>query len=648
MRSIKSLFDPNYGDKFPPTSSTKGTSATTRAVDELIALGNAREDSGDVAGACEEYHRAIQQAPDYFRAYLNLGNALQHLGQTIDAAEQYRHAIELNPTFAGAYLNLGNVLMVDRAFLDAAANYQAAIRLRPEWPDAWFGLGRAQEEIDSAEDAVGAYRETLRCDPAHGKAASHLAGMLAKSGQSHAARKVLQELLSCAPGNAQALRAQAELDQLSGNSEAAIVGYQQALVATPDDEQLYSSLLFAMNFCPDMKQETLLAEHRRYGELLARRVPASNSRIAVASGNPLKIGYVSPDFRRHSISCFIEPLLRHHDRSIVDVYCYYNHFTSDEITRRFAGLADHWCDIAGLSDETVVNRIASDGVDILVDLAGHTAENRLGVFARKPAPIQFTWLGYLCTTGLEAIDYRLCDFHTDPVDLAERWQVEKPIRLPDSQWCYQPQALLPEPSKLPRLTNGYWTFGSFNQASKLNSTTLETWGQLLAAISDSRLRILGITDSWLAESIRSRFARYGISADRLDLIGRIPIESYFLIYRDVDVALDSFPYNGATTTCDALLMGVPVATIAGNRSIARGGMSLLSTLEMQDWVAPSRDKFVEMVREHTQAPMRMETLRKELPERMRASALMDGQRFARNLEAVYQAVWKQAVQASAP
>ena len=289
------------------------------------------------------------------------------------------------------------------------------------------------------------------------------------------------------------------------------------------------------------------------------------------------------------MSCFIEPLLRHHDRSVVDVHCYYNHDARDDIAERFAGLSDHWLDIAGLDDDAVAQRIADDGIDILVDLAGHTSGGRLGVFARKPAPLQFTWLGYLCTTGVEAIDCRLCDAHTDPPGRAESWQSEKPARLPNAQWCYQPQVSPPQPGALPRLANGYWTFGSFNQASKLNTRLLQTWARLLAAIPESHLRFVGITQPLMDEKIRAIFSAQGVAGDRVEIIGRVPIDDYFSQYRSIDIALDSLPYNGATTTCDALLMGVPVATVVGERAISRGGVSLLSTVGLGDWIASSSD-----------------------------------------------------------
>lgn len=610
-------------------------------VDDLIEEGNQLEDDGNAESALAIYQQAIAIAPESSRAHLNAGNALRLLGRPEEAVVRYRRSLELNPDFAGAHLNLGNVLISTGELTLATESYRTAVGLRPDWPEAWFGLGCALERIPSPERAVEAYAKALEFDPAHAKAAANLAGLLSSLGDARKARAVVAESMRRHPDDIPLLLAQAEIEKQLGECEAAAAAYKRALDIEPDDFAVRSSYLFALNFLDDIAVDALLTEHRKYGAILARGIAPVTRPSRNNSGRRLKIGYVSPDFRRHSVSCFIEPVLKYHDRSAVDVHCYYNHDTRDEITERFETLADHWLDIAGLDDADVARRIAADGVDILIDLAGHTNGNRLGVFARRPAPIQFTWLGYLCTTGVEAIDFRLCDAQTDPPGRAEAWQTEKPVRLPNAQWCYQPQVSPPQPGALPRLANGYWRFGSFNQASKLNTRLLNTWARLLAAIPDSHLRFVGITHAVMEEKIRAIFAAQGVAGDRLEIVGRIPIDTYFSHYREIDIALDSLPYNGATTTCDALLMGVPVATVAGDRAIARGGVSLLGAVGLTDWIAESPDELIAMCRTHTQDPERIASLRATLPATMRASALMDGPRFARDLEAVFRSAWSE-------
>ncbi|MGH8172568.1 MAG: tetratricopeptide repeat protein [Rhodanobacteraceae bacterium] len=637
---MKSFFSRRRSSSDNKETGSEDTSAPV-PVAELITQGNALEDAGDAAGALELYERAASADPQSWRAHLNAGNALRLLARSDDAANAYRRSIRIHPEFAGGHLNLGNVLIADPSSISAAAeSYRNATRLRPDWAEAWFGLGCALERVPDSNAAIAAYREALKHEPNHAKSCVNLAGLLRKAGESRAARMILAEILQRDPGYVPALLAQAELFKQSGDSESAVEAYRKVLDITPDDDAIASTYLFALNFVPGIRPETVLAEHRKFGDSITRRVATLPSRAPTRTHDRLRIGYVSPDFRRHSVSCFMEPLLRHHDRSNVEVHCYYNHAQRDDITERLIELSDHWHEIEELDDESVARNLRADEIDVLVDLAGHTTGNRLGIFARKPAPIQVTWLGYLCTTGLEAIDYRLCDGYTDPVGLSENWQVETPLRMPDSQWCYQPQVTLPTPSALPRLANGHWTFGSFNQSSKLNQQLLDDWAQLLRGIPDSRLRLVGIADDTLEERIRTTFAARDIAAERVEIVGRIPIESYFECYRDVDIALDSFPYNGATTTCDALLMGVPVASICGDRAITRGGLSLLSTVGLSDWVAQSSDDIVELLRGQTRDVQRIANLRADLPARMRASPLMDGPRFARNTESLFREAWQ--------
>ncbi|MET0232144.1 MAG: hypothetical protein ABW186_14515, partial [Rhodanobacteraceae bacterium] len=466
-----------------------------------------------------------------------------------------------------------------------------------------------------------------------------LARLHLERGDALGATSVIDAALRDDPRNLAALRARGEIEKVLGHGAAAAAAYHAALAIDPADDATWAAYLFALNLDETVDVAVVLAEHRRYGDAMAQRTPAMRLSHARNRDRVLRIGYVSPDFRRHSVACFVEPLLRHHDRAAFEVHCYYNHAARDEITQRFIALADHWHEIAPLDDAAVAQRIVDDGIDLLVDLAGHTSGGRLGVFARKPAPLQFTWLGYLCTTGLAAIDYRLCDAYTDPAGVAEQWQIETPARLPNAQWCYQPQAPLPPPTPLPYLERGYWTFGSFNQTSKLNPPLLARWATLLAAIPASRLRIFGVTDELFETGTRSIFEAAGIARERLDFVGRLPIDRYFTTYADVDIALDSAPYNGATTTCDALLMGVPVVALAGARAISRSGVSLLSVIGLDEWIAPSDATFVATVERQLRDPGAIATLRATLPERMRACALMDGERFARDVESVYRNAW---------
>lgn len=602
------------------------------APDAFVARGEALEAGGDLEGALAAYREGISRRPDSALLQVCAGNMLRALGRTAEAAAHYRQAIELDPDYPAARLNLGTACLQLGQSDEAEASYRVALRLRPGWVEAWVGLGCALEDSDT-DAALVAYREALARDPAHAGAAFNAATRLADRGELEAAAAMLQEALAQTPGHAALLRARADVLRRAGRAAEALALYDQVLAADPGDADAASNRLFTLTLLPDQSAEALLREHRAWAERFTRGVaplPAPGPRPP----GRLRIGYVSPDFRQHPVALFIAPVLRAHDRARVEVFCYSAHAREDAMTERLRGQADHWRSIAGVDDDAAAALIRDDGIDVLVDLAGHTGGNRLGVFARRPAPVQMTWLGYLSTTGLPAIAYRLCDARTDPPGRAEAWQTETPLRLPDSQWCYEP-VLEVAPTPLPFLGRGHWTFGSFNQAIKLNPPLLAAWARLLAAVPGSRLRIAGLSDAAAMGEIRRAFERQGVEAARVAFAPRASIEAYFAGYGEVDLALDSFPYTGGTTTCDSLLAGVPVATVAGDRSVARSGVSLLGAVGLDDWIAPSLEALPDLVRAQLADPARLARLRAELGGRLKSSALMDADRFTRHLEALY-------------
>jgi len=609
--------------------------ALAAAATQLIADGTRAEDAGDIARARDLYEQAVARAPALAIAHFHLGNAMAALQIPREAMRCYERAIELRPDYAEAHFNLATVLLMRDSLLQAETHYREAIDARADWTDAWAALGCVLEMRGAEEEAIAAFEHALQLAPGHAGAATRLAGLHKAAGRVSAALRILDAALVDNAEPAILLRTRAEILASVGDYDLAVADYRRVIATAPEDIAAWSGMLWTLNFRPESTAQEILAAHEEFGGMMGRMCPPRPVRLPHATHARLKVGYVSADFCRHPVSCFIEPLLRHHDRDAVEVHCFYNHHEVDEVTERLRARADHWHDIAGLSDEEVADRIEANGIDVLVDLAGHTTHNRLRLFALKPAPVQFTWLGYLCTTGLKTIDYRICDSHTDPPGVAEQWQVEKPVRLPASQWCYQAQVGVPATGPLPMLANGYPTFGSFNQESKLSALTLDVWAAILVAIAGSRLRIVGVASDIVGERIHRRFADSGIAAERVELLGRVPIESYFDCFRDVDIALDSLPYNGATTTCDALIMGVPVATLAGQRAIARGGVSLLTSVGLDDWIAPTANAMVEMLRARCADPESLSGLRARLPARMRASALMDAARFARNLEEIF-------------
>jgi len=573
--------------------------------DALIERGNQLEDGGEAEAALRLYRQAAEQSPQYARAQINIGNALRALDRADEARVAYERAIAIDAGDQRAHLNLGNLLLDERDFAAAEREYREALRLRPDWADAWLGLGCALEEKPDVVEAERAYQQAQHLAPDDARAAQNLARM----------RRDL------------------------GDAAGAVAAFRHALAISPDDPVIESDLLLTMNFVPEIATAELLDAHRKAAERLLARAPRAQPRVTRGPQRSLRIGFVSADLRRHPVSCFVAPLWRAMDHTRFRVHIYSSARQSDEITDRLKNLADDWRDVADLDDDALAQRIVDDEIDVLVDLSGHTHGNRLGVFARKPAPVQLTWLGYLSTTGLSTIDGRICDRWSDPAGEAERWQVEAPMRLPNSQWCYEPQVPVPPASALPRASRGHWTFGSFNQAPKLGPQVLQSWIAILRAFPDARLRVVGIPAPGMRDRILATLAAGGIAVDRIEVLDRLDLDEYLRAFLDADVALDSFPYNGGTTTCDALLMGVPVATVEGSRPVARSGVSLLNTIGLADWIARTPEDLPQLLQRQLADVDRVAKLRAGLPARMRASPLMDAPRFARDFESLLRDAW---------
>jgi predicted O-linked N-acetylglucosamine transferase (SPINDLY family) len=357
----------------------------------------------------------------------------------------------------------------------------------------------------------------------------------------------------------------------------------------------------------------------------------------------LKVGYVSPDFRTHSVSHFVEPLLRGHDRHEVEVFCYAEVARPDAVTASLKGFADHWQETVGLSDNALAERIRADGIDILVDLAGHTANNRLPLFALRPAPVQVTWLGYPNTTGLETIQYRLVDAVTDPSGEADAWASEALVRLKDGFLSYSAGRNTPATTAPPCLEAGVVTFGSFNNPAKMSPSTLDAWATLLSRLPHAKLLLKGkpFADSAARAMVLANLTKRGVAAERVELAPWSPgIDAHLATYNRVDIALDPFPYNGTTTTCEALWMGVPVVTLCGDRHAGRVGASLLTQVGLTELIASSVEEYVEIAGGLAADPGRLNEMRRTLRPRMAASPLCDGRSFARRVEAAYRAMWQ--------
>ena len=358
-------------------------------------------------------------------------------------------------------------------------------------------------------------------------------------------------------------------------------------------------------------------------------------------GRRIKVGYVSADFRDHAVAYFIEPVLAHHAHDKFEIFCYYNHIRTDAVTKRLQGYVDHWRTIAGLSDDEADRLIREDQIDILVDLAGHTALNRLPVFARKSAPVQVTWLGYLNTTGLASMDYRITDVWASPPGESDRYNTETLLRMPDSQWCYHPPPKAPRVNDLPALESGQITFGSFHTLAKITPLITRLWSDVLNAIPASRLLMVarGLEQQQTKEEVQSRFARHGIEAGRIDFLGSQSFENYLRLHQQIDINLDTSPYTGGTTTCHSLWMGVPVITLAGKTATSRGGASLLNALGLSDLVAQTEEEYINIARKLSADRTGLRSMKLDLRSMMARSPLTNGEQFTQYLERIYREIW---------
>jgi protein O-GlcNAc transferase len=596
----------------------------------------------DEAIAC--YQKAVELNPSLADAYYNLGTISQDRGLLDEAIAFYRKTIQLEPNLADAWFNMGNVFSDKRQFDEAASCYQKVVQLNPTLAGPYYNLGIIFEERGQLTEAIDLYQKALQHDPNLVDAYNNLGNIMQKQNAFDKAIEYFHRALVLRPDFAEPLINLGNMMRDFGQPDEAEKCYRRALEIRPEWSFCYGNLLFLMLYNSRYDAQTIFLEHLKFAKqyedpLRSVVLPYMNERTA---GRRLKVGYVSPDFRRHPVASFIEPILAAHNRNHCEVFCYSDVPKQDDVTGRIRGYADQWRDIRGLSDEKAVELIRKDGIDILVDLAGHTAGNRLLLFARRPAPVQVSWIGYPATTGLSAMDYKIVDSYTDPWGMTEQFYTEKLIRLPDSFLCYLPESESPEVGPLPVLKSGHITFGSFNNFAKVSPEVIELWTKILKAISGSRLlmKAKSLSDRSTRDYVTGLFVQRGVTAGRIELLSWEPSTGGHLeTYNRIDIALDTFPYNGTTTTCEAAWMGVPVISLEGNTHASRVGASLLSHIGIPDLIAKAADEYVAIAVNLADDTQRLQRLRVNLRDMMMHSPLTDAKRFVINLENAYRSIW---------
>jgi predicted O-linked N-acetylglucosamine transferase (SPINDLY family) len=565
--------------------------------------------SGQAAVAIERLAPLLQSHPDDPDFNQQMALLVLSRGATADAAQYFARSVQLAPASVEYRSNYATVLSMTGRHAEAAAEYRRAIAVRPESYPAQIGLSTALLALSEYDAALSAARQANFLDAARPEPWLNMSIALMRSGRAEEGLKVVE----------------------------------RGLQRFPNHPVLLMHMVANLHYTPGIGPQRIRDEHERLGRLVAMSLPPphafSNTRDPE---RPLRIGYLSPDFRDHSVAHFLRPILAAHDPAQARVYCYSAVLRPDAATEEFKAAAPTWREVATLDDAALESVVRGDQIDILVDLAGHTGGGRVMSMARRLAPVQATYLGYPNTTGIPAIDYRLVDSHTDPAG-AESLSTEKLVRLDPCFLCYRGSREAPGFSPSPAARDGFVTFGSFNAAQKVSAPVIESWARITGSVPASRLVLK--TSAFDAEPVRRdflrRFAAAGLGPDRVELLGRTadPIE-HLKTYSRIDVALDTFPYNGATTTCEALWMGVPVVTLAGASHAGRVGASILTAAGAAELVAPDLDAYVTRAVSLANDTARLEEYRINLRAQLQSSPLCDADGFTRRLERAYRDMWR--------
>lgn len=563
---------------------------------------------GRIADALAPMQKAVALSPKDAEAHSNLGSLQQSLGQLDEAVASCRRALRLQPDFAAAHRHLGDALRDLGQLDEAIKSYRRALAINPDFPEALNNLGVACVDIGQLDEAIRCYQRALAFWPDFVETHCNLAVALHGLGQINDATR----------------------------------SYRRALAINPDHAQSRSNLLFTLSHTATVDAPTLFAEHRRFAtqhEMPLRHCWPEHTNTRMPN-RCLRVGFVSADLYHHSVANFIEPILAHLSVSPnVSLHAYSNLIAEDHVSQKLRGYVAHWHKIARLSDETLAQRIREDGIDILFDLSGHTAGHRLLTFARKPAPIQISWIGYPGTTGLDAMDYYLTDRYFLPPGQFDDQFTEKLMYLPGSPPFLSSEEA-PPVNPLPALTNGYLTFGSFNRLNKLSPAIIALWSQLLRALPDAHMILGGLPQAGDFEMLASRFKQEGIARERLSFHNRGSMPEYLSLHHQIDICLDTFPYNGGTTTCHALWMGVPVLTITGTTVPGRTGAWALQHVGLESCIANNPSDFVEKGLYWGSHIAELAKIRLELRDRMKQSALCHPELIARALEHALRIMWQ--------
>lgn len=606
-------------------------------------LGFAHAAIGNFEEARRCYTNALALTPDDPLLFNNIGTTYKNQGRISEAIDNYQTAIDKDSKCKIAYSSLAKLFKTTGELDKATEVLRKAIEISPDDLDASYFLADIQRTQGHFQAAIEICNRILSQDRNYPGVYNLLGLCMSKLGKKNEAIECYRKASEREPDSPQPYNNLGREFLYRNDLPAAIGNFRKALEIKPDHAKAHSNLLLTLNYIPEISQEEFFRESLLFGEQQnANIIPAApDFQNEADKDKTLKIGYVSPDFRNHSVTCFFRRIPQAHDRKQVEVFCYSDVSQPDDITRLIANTSDHWRSIAGFPDEEVISLITNDGIDILVDLAGHTANNRLPVFNHKPAPVQINWLGYPNTTGLRSMDYRITDEIADPPGITDKYYTEQLLRLPHGFLCYQVDDPIPQVTPPPVLNRGYITFGSFNNINKVSDDTARAWSGILKNIPNSRLILKSIvlTDEEM-QLLVDKFTQHGLDRHRIDLLGEIPGKTDHLkMYSQIDICLDPFPYNGTTTTCEALWMGVPVINLLGDRHASRVGASILNQAGLENLVADDVQSYIQLAQSLASDISRLTTFREQMRAHLLNSELMDVDLFVRDLETAFRDAW---------
>lgn len=609
---------------------------------KIIAEGNKFEDFGDFQNALNLYEKSINIAPKYIGGYINKGNIFLSLSVFDLAIEMYLKAISVNPNHSGAYLNLGHAQYDKKEFELALIAYNKAIALNCDYVDAWIGKGNSLADLGKKIDAIESYKKAIFLNPNNPEIYKSIGLAYEWMGYLREAKDNFQTAIKLQPERIDFYCSICNVYREMGDINNSIDIARKGCAIDPKHMGIHSLLLFSLSHSLDVTKDIFFQEHLNFGKKFKFFTDDKNPVFTNDKNQNkiLKIGIVSADLRNHAVSSFFEPIYdKLLNESSVILYIYDNMGAKDGVSKRMKEKTKNWRFIGGQNDSEIEIQIKQDGIDILIDLSGHTAGHRLSVFARKPAPIQISWIGYPGTTGLTEIDYYIGDRHFLPPGKFDDIFIEKIIRLPATT-SFGSLENPPDVTPLPVLKNGFFTFGSFNRLDKFNEKVISLWAETLLNIPNSKMLIGAMPITGDFEKIIKWFEKYKISKDRLIFHKRTNMYNYLSLYNEVDVCLDTFPYGGSTTTSHALVMGVPTLTLTGEIPISNAGYSILSQLNLSDlFCATNRNDFINKSIWISENISYLSELRKNLRSYLKSSNLMNDELIASSLGFAFKYIW---------